>query len=222
MPPVNPTQRMAEPRQQTPQPQWQGMGAGPQGGQPSQHPSWGQPGAPLMTPPIKPDRRNTSKVMLGLGAAFGGLLFGLILGAGIGAGANGPQAATLAVPSTRTSTVTVTRTVASTTTATAVSTTTATVTATATETTTASSTTTVTVSAAATSQRTTSSTSSSTIKRLVSVPPKSTAPATKAPAKTAYYSNCTAARQAGAAPLYRGDPGYRAGLDRDNDGVACE
>jgi hypothetical protein len=29
-------------------------------------------------------------------------------------------------------------------------------------------------------------------------------------------------RAAGKAPLYRGDPGYRAGLDRDDDGVACE
>jgi hypothetical protein len=38
----------------------------------------------------------------------------------------------------------------------------------------------------------------------------------------AYFANCAAARAAGAAPLRRGDPGYRAGLDRDNDGVACE
>jgi len=37
-----------------------------------------------------------------------------------------------------------------------------------------------------------------------------------------YYQNCDAARRAGAAPLYRGQPGYRAALDRDNDGVACE
>ncbi len=37
-----------------------------------------------------------------------------------------------------------------------------------------------------------------------------------------YYRNCDAARTAGAAPIYRGQPGYRAGLDRDNDGVACE
>ncbi|MFB7620231.1 excalibur calcium-binding domain-containing protein, partial [Kitasatospora sp. NPDC056181] len=38
----------------------------------------------------------------------------------------------------------------------------------------------------------------------------------------AYYAKCAAARAAGVAPLHRGDPGYRAGLDRDNDGVACE
>lgn len=40
--------------------------------------------------------------------------------------------------------------------------------------------------------------------------------------KTVYYSNCSAAKAAGAAPLYKGDPGYRSALDRDHDGVACE
>jgi hypothetical protein len=38
----------------------------------------------------------------------------------------------------------------------------------------------------------------------------------------AYYRNCSAARAAGAAPLYTGDPGYGPHLDRDGDGVACE
>lgn len=38
----------------------------------------------------------------------------------------------------------------------------------------------------------------------------------------AYYKNCTAARAAGAAPILRGEPGYRSALDRDNDGIACE
>lgn len=37
-----------------------------------------------------------------------------------------------------------------------------------------------------------------------------------------YYANCDAARAAGAAPVHVGDPGYRAGLDRDGDGVGCE
>jgi Excalibur calcium-binding domain len=37
-----------------------------------------------------------------------------------------------------------------------------------------------------------------------------------------YYQNCAAARAAGVAPINAGQPGYRAGLDRDNDGVACE
>ena len=30
------------------------------------------------------------------------------------------------------------------------------------------------------------------------------------------------AKAAGAAPLYRGQPGYRSALDGDDDGVACE
>lgn len=38
----------------------------------------------------------------------------------------------------------------------------------------------------------------------------------------AYYPNCDAARDAGVAPLYEGDPGYSSDLDRDGDGVACE
>lgn len=37
-----------------------------------------------------------------------------------------------------------------------------------------------------------------------------------------YYTRCDEARAAGVAPIYRGEPGYRAGLDRDGDGVACE
>ncbi|GBE64745.1 calcium-binding protein [Mycobacterium sp. MFM001] len=37
-----------------------------------------------------------------------------------------------------------------------------------------------------------------------------------------YYPNCATARAAGAAPIYAGQPGYRLGLDRDGDGVACE
>ena len=39
---------------------------------------------------------------------------------------------------------------------------------------------------------------------------------------SAYYENCDAARVAGAAPVYRGDPGYGSHLDRDGDGSACE
>lgn len=37
-----------------------------------------------------------------------------------------------------------------------------------------------------------------------------------------YYENCTAAREAGAAPLHRGEPGYRSQMDGDGDGIACE
>ncbi|WP_375387386.1 excalibur calcium-binding domain-containing protein [uncultured Amnibacterium sp.] len=38
----------------------------------------------------------------------------------------------------------------------------------------------------------------------------------------AYYASCAAVRAAGKSPLLRGQPGYRGGLDRDGDGVACE
>ena len=37
-----------------------------------------------------------------------------------------------------------------------------------------------------------------------------------------YYKNCAEARAAGVTPLHEGDPGYRPGLDRDGDGIACE
>ncbi|MCQ6553415.1 excalibur calcium-binding domain-containing protein [Streptomyces sp. C10-9-1] len=42
------------------------------------------------------------------------------------------------------------------------------------------------------------------------------------PAPDVYYDNCDEARAAGAAPLFRGEPGYAPHLDRDDDGVACE
>lgn len=49
------------------------------------------------------------------------------------------------------------------------------------------------------------------------------APVGQAPAPAdVHYANCTAAREAGAAPLLRGEPGYRGAMDRDSDGVACE
>ena len=37
-----------------------------------------------------------------------------------------------------------------------------------------------------------------------------------------YYPGCNAARAAGVAPLYRGEPGYRPEMDGDKDGIACE
>lgn len=42
------------------------------------------------------------------------------------------------------------------------------------------------------------------------------------PQPGAYYRNCDAARAAGVAPLYIGEPGYRSNMDGDGDGVACE
>jgi hypothetical protein len=41
-------------------------------------------------------------------------------------------------------------------------------------------------------------------------------------AASAYYENCTAARNAGAAPVRTGDAGYGRHLDRDGDGIGCE
>ena len=48
------------------------------------------------------------------------------------------------------------------------------------------------------------------------------APPAPAPAPARPFTSCAQAREAGAAPLYRGDPGYSPRLDRDKDGVACE
>lgn len=45
---------------------------------------------------------------------------------------------------------------------------------------------------------------------------------TASSAVAAYYADCAAVRRAGKAPLRRGEPGYRAGLDRDGDGIACD
>jgi hypothetical protein len=56
-------------------------------------------------------------------------------------------------------------------------------------------------------------------------PTTTTAPvATVAPpsARGGEYANCSAARAAGAAPVYAGDPGYGRHLDRDGDGIGCE
>lgn len=55
--------------------------------------------------------------------------------------------------------------------------------------------------------------------------PPAPAPAPAAPAGDSAgvsYPNCKAARAAGAAPLYAGQPGYSRKLDRDGDGIACE
>ncbi|WP_223878548.1 excalibur calcium-binding domain-containing protein [Microbacterium radiodurans] len=58
-----------------------------------------------------------------------------------------------------------------------------------------------------------------------------TAPAVQAPAPAApaapativvSYENCTAVRNAGAAPIRSGEPGYGRHLDRDGDGIGCE
>src|SRR5829696_4024725 len=54
-------------------------------------------------------------------------------------------------------------------------------------------------------------------------PLPTTAPApAPGPARTAPFENCAAARAAGAAPVYRGQPGYGPHLDGNDDGVGCE
>lgn len=58
-------------------------------------------------------------------------------------------------------------------------------------------------------------------------PPASDLPrrsaAVRAPAVPGiYYRNCNEARASGAAPLHRGQPGYRPEMDGDGDGIACE
>lgn len=40
--------------------------------------------------------------------------------------------------------------------------------------------------------------------------------------QSVYYAGCNEVRAQGLDPLYRGDPGYREGMDGDGDGVACE
>ena len=45
---------------------------------------------------------------------------------------------------------------------------------------------------------------------------------TAAVESSVYYAGCNEVRELGKAPLYRGQPGYRIGMDGDNDGIACE
>ena len=51
------------------------------------------------------------------------------------------------------------------------------------------------------------------VQPLAAVPP---------PAPGEAWPSCSQAQAAGAAPVYRGDPGYGAHLDRDGDGEGCE
>jgi hypothetical protein len=47
-------------------------------------------------------------------------------------------------------------------------------------------------------------------------------PAPEAPEAPVYFAGCNEVRAAGLAPLFRGQPGYRSGMDGDDDGIACE
>lgn len=44
----------------------------------------------------------------------------------------------------------------------------------------------------------------------------------RVPQEGDYWRRCDEARAAGTAPIYRGEPGYREGMDGDSDGIACE
>lgn len=55
-------------------------------------------------------------------------------------------------------------------------------------------------------------------RRGVAYPPRPSSPARSG----TYYRSCKEVRAAGAAPLRRGQPGYRAEMDGDGDGIACE
>jgi hypothetical protein len=44
----------------------------------------------------------------------------------------------------------------------------------------------------------------------------------RAPQPGDYWSGCRSAKAAGTAPIYVGEPGYRAEMDGDGDGIACE
>jgi len=52
--------------------------------------------------------------------------------------------------------------------------------------------------------------------------PTQAASPTPMPSDNVTYKNCTEVKEAGKAPLYKGDPGYSTKLDRDGDGIACE
>lgn len=82
-------------------------------------------------------------------------------------------------------------------------------------------------------ERTTTTVTPSTIAPTTTVPPTTTpttpaptAPPTPAPTPEPQnfvsYANCTEVREAGAAPIRRGQPGYAGHLDRDGDGIGCE
>ena len=53
-------------------------------------------------------------------------------------------------------------------------------------------------------------------------PAPSTSASAPTPTVSASFANCAEAAAAGAAPISRGQPGYRPELDQDGDGVACD
>jgi hypothetical protein len=55
-----------------------------------------------------------------------------------------------------------------------------------------------------------------------SAPRANAAPEPVVVEQSSAFHSCREARAAGAAPMYRGQPGYNPALDGDGDGIACE
>ena len=81
---------------------------------------------------------------------------------------------------------------------------------------------TATTAKATTSTTAKPATTSTTVKPSTTTTERLTTTTTAPTAGEAYYANCDAARAAGVAPIMKGQPGYRSGLDRDGDGIACD
>jgi hypothetical protein len=62
----------------------------------------------------------------------------------------------------------------------------------------------------------------STTRRAPSTTRRATPTTTRRAATPAFYADCEAAKAAGVAPITFGQPGYRAELDDDDNGVACD
>lgn len=56
----------------------------------------------------------------------------------------------------------------------------------------------------------------------IGVAQRAAAPTSSTSSRYVYFRNCREAREAGVAPIARGQPGYRSELDADDDGWACE
>lgn len=76
--------------------------------------------------------------------------------------------------------------------------------------------------AATTATTSAPATTSTTVKATTTTTEAPTTTTTEPEVEEAYYANCDAARAAGVAPISKGQPGYRSGLDRDGDGIACD
>lgn len=205
----------------------------PPGWQPD--PAWGPPpsgwqlyevDSSEVTPSAAMDKATPSRARKAIGCGCLSLV-GLVAIGSCSALVNGTSTTAATAPP-QTVTATVTATATATATETVIRTATATVTATATATITASPTSLPQVT------RTVSVPGPTvTVTKVAAVPGAASADGGSAPSDEPsalglldshgpYYANCTDARDAGAAPMQVGDPGYRLPLDRDRDGIACE